>query len=403
MTFGPLRVWSLRIYQAFMDLIILIAPIGLFYFSAARVLIWFFFAISLISVFRKPVDLWLVRNAVIYIAALFLGALLALYPDLAIGGVLRIAMGFCMFVPGVVIGRRLRDRPIGIISLLPVLMLGVAQLFAPQDYHGRFYYGFHDNPNSAGHGMAFALLILGVAYTSVRDHPKVGRVSGGLWCYRLAWTFTILVHTGLLIISNYRAGWLGVFLFGLVLVLWESSIPANLRFWIGVALTAGAAILIRFKDDKGLGLVGSIGERMAMWERSLIAWWQHFSLFGSGFRSFHVMGAYYVGGIVGRSYRYPHNIAVELLFSSGIYGFVLTIVYAVVQSFGLLKAGLCFDRLLPKAGLLAIVSMMVMGQFGMQFASFEYVGALSCLFGILTAQLPVALQYGVVPRSSSTN
>jgi hypothetical protein len=48
-----------------------------------------------------------------------------------------------------------------------------------------------------------------------------------------------------------------------------------------------------------------------------------------------------------------------------------------------------------------MVSMLAMGQFGIQFASFEYVGALSCLFGILAAQLPESGQIGA-PRMSDS-
>jgi O-antigen ligase len=390
-----------RLYRGFVDLILLIAPIGLFYFSAARVLIWFFFVISLFSLYQSRLQPWLLRNAGLYSVALILGALVALHPDLAIDGVRRIMLGLCIFVPGLMIGRQLRERPLAVLSLLPVLALAIAQLFSPREYYGRFYLGFHDNPNSAGHGFAFALLILGVAYASVRDHRQAGWIGSKRWCYQCWWALTVAALAALLLISNYRAGWLGVFIFSLILVLWEANLPARVRFVMALLLCAGAAILVRFKDYKALGAGSSMEERLVLWGRALGAWQQHFPLFGSGFRSFEVMSDHYLGGIVKRVYRYPHNMIVEILFSSGIYGLVVTIVYVVVQGRGLLSAGLRFDLCLPKAALLAMVSMLAMGQFGIQFASFEYVGALSCLFGILAAQLPESGQIGA-PRMSDS-
>jgi O-antigen ligase len=386
----PARSRFFAFHQALIDLIILIAPIGLFYFSAARVLIWFFFLLSLVSLYQHRVEPWLLRNAGLYCLALFLGALFTLHPDLAIDGVRRIAMGFCMFVPGLVIGRRLRERPLGVVSLLPVLALEVAHLFAPSDYDGRFFFGFHDNPNNAGHGFAFALIILGVAYASVCDHSEAGWIGGRRWWYRLLWSFTVSLVAVLLLISNYRAGWLGVVLFGLILLLWATRISARLRFLMAFAFSAGAVVVMRFRDYKGLGFASSMHERLVLWGRTLAAWWQQFPLFGSGFRSFEVMADNYVGGVVARPYRFPHNMVIEILFSSGLYGLAATIVFLVAQGRGLLLAGLRFNRWLPKAALLAIVSMLVMGQFGIHFASFDYVGAVSILFGILVAQLPAA-------------
>ena len=85
-------------------------------------------------------------------------------------------------------------------------------------------------------------------------------------------------------------------------------------------------------------------------------------------------------------FNYPHNIIVEIMFSVGVVGLVATGIYLASQVGIFSSSNLAWTSELSRAAIASILAMIVIGQFDMEFASFDYIASLSFFAGVLYAQ-----------------
>lgn len=367
------------------EALLLVAPMGIYYNTPGRLMTWILFAFALVSLGRLAIDRRLVAITLLFVGALLVGALLSANPSQSIDGVSRIAYGFCMFLPGVLLGVRLKTEALGLISLVPALVLALMHFWSPVRYGDLLVYGFESNPNSIGHGLLFALLLLFVVLL-FRVRRRLWWDGRSFWSF-LSLLLVIVIFGVLLVISNYRAGWIGVAIFAVLSLLGAPVVSPGLRL-LGVASSVMVLLaLLGVRDVKGFGY-GSVGERLDLWSRSLGAWWSQFFWFGSGYRSFFEMSHLYYYGSVTKAYRFPHNILIEIAFSSGVFGIAAWVLWVaalcVLLNRAMASAGPCWFSCSPLFG---IVVFLCVGQVGMQLASFPYIASISIFLGIFWAQL----------------
>ena len=109
-------------------------------------------------------------------------------------------------------------------------------------------------------------------------------------------------------------------------------------------------------------------------------------IFGSGFGSFReIIGIHSYQGY-SRAYNHPHNIYVELFFSTGLAGVAATVWFLAQLIKATQHARIDFKRPVAAACSAGIISLLIAFFFGKGLASFEVTGSLSCLAGILWAQ-----------------
>jgi len=364
-----------------------LAPIGLvgiFYPGWGRVAVWVLFGLSCLSLPVGAIDLRLLRNAGLFVMALALGALFSANPEVSLSGCGRIALGLCMFVPGVYLGWRLRNGYASILAPLLILLFGSLHFAFPVIYSGNLVFGFDQNPNIIGRGLTYGLLLLGVITAAAPRHfYRLVPGRHGLFPILLALDWIVL--SALLMISNYRSGWLALCVFALLLILRSKDLARRFKIAFLAGVSALFVGLVALRDWKGFGY-GSVGERLDLWTRALTGWFDQHLVFGAGFKSFNLMGHLYYYGDVTRTYRYPHNVIVEYIFSSGIFGLLVLVVFLLAQARVFWASGLRAQSPASRASVAALISVVIAGQLDMELASFSYIAALASIAGLLYSE-----------------
>ena len=356
----------------------------MFYPGWGRVAVWLLFGLSCLSLPARAMDWRLLRNACLFVMALALGALFSANPEVSLAGCSRIALGLCMFVPGVYLGWRLRNGYASWLGPVFVLSFGLAHFAFPVVYGVNLVYGFDQNPNIIGRGLAYGLLLLGVITAAVPRH-SLGSVTGRYRVFSILLAFDWVVLSALLMISNYRAGWLALCVFVLVLILNSKDLHARLKVTFLAGVSGLFVGLVAFRDWKGFGY-GSVGERLDLWSRALAGWFEHHLVFGAGFKSFDLMSHLYYYGDVTRVYRYPHNAIVEFIFSAGLFGVLVLFAFLFAQVLTFWRSGVRGRSSISRVCFAALFAVVILGQFGMELASFSYVAALASLAGVLYSE-----------------
>ncbi|WP_254994406.1 O-antigen ligase family protein [Cyanobium sp. Aljojuca 7D2] len=368
-----------------LDALLFLGLIGIYYPGWGRVMAWMACAAALLRYSELSINTVLVRNVGILLACLLFASALSANRLLSASAVVDIALGFCMFLPGMLFGRQLLVRPFQAVPLLLACLFAVIHLAFPVSYLGRISYGFFDNPNINGRGLTYAAILLGILICSFARFPLQSRISRLQRFLRIS-LFAISFGgvASLLIVTNYRAGWLAIGSFLLVsyLVLGRAMLAQKIIF--ASALCGAVTGLVLFVDVKGFGY-GSVGERVLMWTCSAESWIKSYFWFGAGFDSFKSLQLSCLPESALGLHSFPHNVLIELLLSGGIVGSVCVFIFVVVQFSALRREG-CLKSPVAVAALCAILGLLVSSQFGMKFASFTYVGSISALFGIAYSQ-----------------
>lgn len=375
-------------WPTLLDALCLAAPVGMFYDSLGRLLIWSLFGVSLISFRRLQIDWRLGLATALYLISLALISLYSLNPAPSLAAVARMCLGFLIFLPGVYVGIRWRRMPPGLISFLPVLILAAAHLLSPQPFEGRVFFGFEENPNIVGRGLTVAVLGLFNAGCSLWDLSAVDPRFHGRALRAVRWFaygLSVVAIIALLVVSNFRSGWLGLCAAALWFLFSSRSLTYRKKLAISLVLGLLLALLIFFKDYKGFGY-GSVGERLDLWTRAVLSWHDGFFLFGSGFSSFNQMSHLYFYGNVSRAFNYPHNIVVEILFSVGFLGLIATLAFVAYQIRIFWGSRLDFASPLARSAFASVLTLLIIGQFDMEFSSFDYIASVSFFSGMLYAQ-----------------
>jgi hypothetical protein len=369
---------------AVFDVLLFLGLVGIFYPGWGRVMAWLSCAAALASYYELNINPVMLRNGVILLLPMIVTTLFASSTVRSAGAILDIVLGLCMFLPGVLFGRRLFYRPLQWAPLAVTFLFVLIHFAFPLVYLDRISYGFFDNPNLNGRGLAYVALLLGILIWAFVSSDK-----GGISRFRLGvlvslFTVASVGVISLLILTNYRAGWIAIAFF------WVSSFfivarVSNLLKTAVLALFSGGLVgLIRFVDVKGFAY-GSVGERLLMWHCSLESWFKNYFWFGSGFDSFKNLRLACLPESAIDVHSYPHNISIELLLSGGLVGFACVLIFVAYEFKALNRAG-CFSSPVASAALCAILGLLISGQLGMKFASFTFIGSISALVGIAYSQ-----------------
>jgi len=294
-----------------------------------------------------------------------------------------------MFLPGVCFGRQLLVRPFQGVPLLLVCLFTLIHLAFPVTYFDHLSYGFFDNPNLNGRGLTYVGLLLGLLMWSFVRSPLQKILEWPQLLMRIA--LFSLSFGGvflLLVLANYRAGWLAIGSFSVISYLFLSRAVPWAGFAFSAAVCAGLFVLVSLVDVKGFGY-GSVGERLLMWNCSFESWFHNYFWFGAGFDSFKGLRLPCLPESAIGLHAYPHNVSIELLLSAGMVGSVCVLIFIFTQFRSLVLAG-CFRSPVAVAALSAGLGLLVMSQFDMKFASFTYVGSISALTGIIYSQRVVS-------------
>ena len=157
--------------------LLLIAPIGIWHGTTGRVCAVTLLVIGALN--RDDLQIspraWAQAGAYLFI---ILGlAAFSPQPIQAAEAALVFASGFAMVIPGLVIGRHLKNGEITLTSLLPVTILAIIYSKSPTLFDGRLFYGLRGNPNGTSYSTLFALIILGIAYPAIaQDHSRQQRL-----------------------------------------------------------------------------------------------------------------------------------------------------------------------------------------------------------------------------------
>jgi O-antigen ligase len=372
------------IVLAVFDVLLFLGLVGIFYPGWGRVMAWLSCAAALASYYELNINPVMLRNGVILLLPMIVTTLFASSTVRSAGAILDIVLGLCMFLPGVLFGRRLFYRPLQWAPLAVTFLFVLIHFAFPLVYLDRISYGFFDNPNLNGRGLAYVALLLGILIWAFVSSDK-----GGISRFRLGvlvslFTVASVGVISLLILTNYRAGWIAIAFF-LVTSFFIVARVSNLLKTAVLALFSGGLVgLIRFVDVKGFAY-GSVGERLLMWHCSLESWFKNYFWFGSGFDSFKNLRLACLPESAIDVHSYPHNISIELLLSGGLVGFACVLIFVAYEFKALNRAG-CFSSPVASAALCAILGLLISGQLGMKFASFTFIGSISALVGIAYSQ-----------------
>jgi hypothetical protein len=372
------------IVLAVFDVLLFLGLVGIFYPGWGRVMAWLSCAAALASYYELNINPVMLRNGVILLLPMIVTTLFASSTVRSAGAILDIVLGLCMFLPGVLFGRRLFYRPLQWAPLAVTFLFVLIHFAFPLVYLDRISYGFFDNPNLNGRGLAYVALLLGILIWAFVSSDK-----GGISCFRLGvlvslFTVASVGVISLLILTNYRAGWIAIAFFSVTSFFIVARVSNLLKTAVLALFSGGLVGLIRFVDVKGFAY-GSVGERLLMWHCSLESWFKNYFWFGSGFDSFKNLRLACLPESAIDVHSYPHNISIELLLSGGLVGFACVLIFVAYEFKALNRAG-CFSSPVASAALCAILGLLISGQLGMKFASFTFIGSISALVGIAYSQ-----------------
>ena len=372
------------IVLAAFDVLLFLGLVGIFYPGWGRVMAWLSCAAALASYDELNINPVLLRNGAILLLPMMFTTLVSSNQVQSAGAVLDVGLGLCMFLPGILFGRRLFCRPLQWAPLAVTFLFVLIHFAFPLAYLDRISYGFFDNPNLNGRGLAYVALLLGILMWAFASSDKGGISRFRRRVFVCLFAFASVGVISLLILTNYRAGWLSLTFF-LVTSFFVVARASNLIKTAVLALfSSGLVGLINFVDVKGFAY-GSVGERLLMWRCSLESWIKNYFWFGSGFDSFKSLRLACLPDSAINVHSYPHNILIELLLSGGLVGFACAFIFVVYEFRALIRAG-CFSGPVASAALCAILGLLLSGQLGMKFASFTFIGSISALVGIVYSQ-----------------
>jgi hypothetical protein len=378
-------------YEQALSILLLIGLVGTYYKTTGATCSWILIALLLFQFKQLDIGRRVLVNSLALLAALALGSLLSVNPPIALEGCGRILLSMLFFIPGVYLGRQLSRRPLLARSILPVTALYASHFFFIRNHGDIRFYGLSDNPNTVGQGLVYGLLLLLVLSAAETTHWRASKTGlhgfTRLTTLRLALIgATALMGTYLLISANCRQGWLAMAAAAFTLCMLQQSISKRAKLLTTVVIGLLLAALVYLKDQKGFGY-GSVGERMDLWSHSLQAWLNHFPLFGAGLGSFEQMAEYHHYGNVTMTYWNPHNIAVELLFTGGIWGLICLVAYLVAMKNEYFPGSNSQPlNAIGLASIAALIGLLTLGMLDMGLTSTRYMGSIAAVAGILYAQ-----------------
>ena len=351
-------------------------------------LVLFFLAAGLLSIYAAPdwrgllllaalivtwrqrrlitVDPGIKRVALLVLAYILLFTILSTEWGRSAKGAYDMMRGMLVFFVAYLLGMKLGDPRQFLAFTISVVVLILSSFLVPWDYEAGFrFYGFHENPNNS----AVALVV----YTVLAIPLLADRRHTTHW---LIGCLGLLAGTYLVMLTNSRGAWLGLFGAALVILFMQSWIRLRYRLAIAGLLAFALYGAVIFANVKGTSL--SLRDEIWLglfWETVDQRLWLGFGLN----RAKDVMMELSLPTLT------AHNFFLEVFVSSGVAGlvFVLGIIAA------LLRHLLSFDyrrsaQFYMGAG--GLVAYMIMAQFDLKLSSFIFMATLALFLGLLYSQ-----------------
>lgn len=274
--------------------------------------------------------------------------------------------GMLVFFVGYVLAVKLEDprKFAGFTAIVTVSIL--LAFLLPQQYEQVYaFYGYHVNPNNT----AVALVI----YT-ILAIPMLGNdYRQPAW---LVGCVGIIAGMYLLILTNSRGAWLGLFGACLAILFVQPRITVRHRLVISLLLALGFAVLLIFANVKG----GSLSLRDQIWLGLLRETADARPWLGFGInRAKDVMTG------MGLPTLTAHNLFLEIFISSGIVGLVFMLF--VIGRFALYLLSFRYRRTTPfYMGLGGMTAYLLMAQFDLKLSSFIFMATISLFLALLYSQ-----------------
>ena len=366
-------VWSVRVSEW---LVLFFLAAGLLSIYAAPDWRGLLLLAALIVTWRQrgliTVDPGIKRVAIFILAYILVFTILSTEWGRSAKGAYDMMRGMLVFFVAYLLGMKLGDPRQFLAFTTLVVVLILSSFLVPWDYEaGARFYGFHENPNNSA--------VTLVVYTVLAIPLLADRRRTTHW---LIGCLGLLAGTYLVILTNSRGAWLGLFGAALVILFMQSWIRLRYRLAIAGLLAFALYGAVLFANIKGTSL--SLRDEIWLglfWETVDQRLWLGFGLN----RAKDVMME------LGLPTLTAHNFFLEVFVSSGVAGlvFVLGIIAA------LLRHLLSFDYRRSAQfymGVGGLVAYLTMAQFDLKLSSFIFVATIALFLGLLYSQR--------VPRSA---
>lgn len=326
--------------------------------------------LALIVCYRErrliSIDVDLKYVAVLFLAYIVIFTLLSTEWGRSVKGAYDMVRGLLVFFVGYLLGVKLKDPVKFFIFTLLVVVMILASFYLPQTYgEGKLFYGYHVNPNNT----AVALTVYTIFCIPMLENP---RSKGAL----VLSTIGIGAGLYLLVLTNSRGAWLGVFGAALVIIFMQSQASMRFRMLVTSVISSLFVGVLVFANYKG----ESLSYRDLIWSglfRETIA--THPWL---GFGLNRVKDVMQESGLPTLT---AHNIFLEIFVSTGVIGlvfvaFILALLMRHLMSF-------CYCRTAQfYMGIAGLTAYFLMAQFDLKLSSFIFMATISLFLGILYSQ-----------------
>lgn len=290
-------------------------------------------------------------------------------PSRSSKGAYDIVRGLLVFFPAVWLGGQLTRVQGKSIAVFVGLLFVLANFAFFNTFQGQDFFGFHDNPNNAAVTLTAYLFLLVSLYAKQPTKP---------W-HLLGFGTALCAALFLLVLANSRGAWLGIAAAFSLIVLLQPNISRRLKLALVLAAGAGLLALVALVDWKGFGY-GTVGARLEIWKGLWGLTVPNHLWLGYGVNS--VKDVMMASGLPTLT---AHNIFLEVFVSAGLIGLSALVYIAYRLAVFLLKQRYASGPVLY-AGIGGLTAFLVMGQFDLKFASFKFIGMISCFLGLIYSQ-----------------
>lgn len=257
-------------------------------------------------------------------------------------------------------GRKLAVLTVGALLML----LGNLAFYNPYREFG--FYGYFPNPNNS----AVAIIMF-----TIFSVPPFGKFPGHR-VVRALGAVGFLLGTYLLVLTNARGAWLGLFGASVVLLFLLPRVGRRQRIAMSIVLACGLAGAVLWANVKGF----SLSERDLIWKGLLSDAWHNRPWFGYGLNSIKDVLAE-----LNLPTQTAHNLFLEIFVASGAFGlaYMIAFISGAVRYF----AGFRYaDSSQLYIGAMGIAAYLIMAQLDLKMSSFTFMASVSLLLGMIYSQ-----------------
>lgn len=236
----------------------------------------------------------------------------------------------------------------------------------PHDQFVFPFYGYFENPNNS----AVAIIIF-----TILSVPLFSKYPG----YKMYWFIGgagFLLGVYLLVLTNSRGAWLGLFGSLVALIYLLPYIKRHHRVGISITLILALIGIVFLANSKGL----SLSLRDKIWLGLLTDAWENRPWFGYGLNLIKD-----VLPVLGLPFQTAHNLFLEMFVASGMVG----LAYMVILMVSLFRYLVSFsypDNTILYIGVMGLAAYLVMAQFDLKMSSYTFMASISLFIGLIYSQ-----------------